>query len=225
MSAIFIKPAIFIEPVIGGATAFQSRNWNRRLNFSSPNRRKPFCCCDSRRGHLNTSTMMGTARIFEQEAFARNIHATLDGLSKWVVSAVFGAIVLWRHDAGSLWALTGAVINAMISSRLKKILNQQRPVSTLRSDPGMPSSHAQSFFYTITFLNLSMVELHGISGLTVSLSGTFFLFASYFSWLRVSQQVHTVSQVVVGAVLGSIFSLLWLWSWNAFVLHLFPLVV
>lgn len=128
--------------------------------------------------------------------------------SKWVVSAVFGAIVLWRHDAGSLWALTGAVVNAMISTLLKKILNQQRPVSTLRSDPGMPSSHAQSFFYTITFLNLSsmpsshlyyssvsayslynlmcffflnsVVELHGISGLTMSLSWLFFVFASYF---------------------------------------------
>ncbi|XP_042976800.1 lipid phosphate phosphatase epsilon 1, chloroplastic-like [Carya illinoinensis] len=36
-----------------------------------------------------------------------------------------------------------------------------------------------------------------------------------------SQQSHTVSQVVVGAVLGSIFCILWLWSFDAFVLQAF----
>lgn len=75
--------------------------------------------------------------------------------SKWLVSALFAAIILARHDPEALWAATGAVLNSALSVALKKILNQERPFSTLRSDPGMPSSHAQSIFYTITFLNLS----------------------------------------------------------------------
>jgi len=37
----------------------------------------------------------------------------------------------------------------------------------------------------------------------------------------VSQQLHTVSQVVVGTVIGSIFSFLWYWLWNGFILDLF----
>lgn len=37
------------------------------------------------------------------------------------------------------------------------------------------------------------------------------------SWLRVSQQLHTMSQVVVGAAIGTIFSILWYWTWNAVV--------
>ncbi len=41
------------------------------------------------------------------------------------------------------------------------------------------------------------------------------------SWLRVSQLYHTLSQVVVGAVLGSIFSILWYLSWDAVVLKAF----
>lgn len=41
------------------------------------------------------------------------------------------------------------------------------------------------------------------------------------SYLRVSQKLHTVSQVVVGAVVGSMFSILWYWLWNAFVLDAF----
>ncbi|KAH0855484.1 hypothetical protein HID58_007965, partial [Brassica napus] len=42
------------------------------------------------------------------------------------------------------------VSNSALSVALKRILNQQRPVATLRSDPGMPSSHAQS----ISFISL-----------------------------------------------------------------------
>lgn len=39
------------------------------------------------------------------------------------------------------------------------------------------------------------------------------------SWLRVSQQFHTISQVLVGSAVGSVFCILWLWSWEAFVLN------
>ncbi|GFQ08030.1 lipid phosphate phosphatase epsilon 2 chloroplastic [Phtheirospermum japonicum] len=115
----------------------------------------------------------------------------------------------------------GAVLNAILSVALKQILKQERPFSTLRSDPGMPSSHAQSIFYTITFLNLSMIEWFGLNALTSTLSGFFFILGSYFSWLRVSQQLHTVIQVFVGAAIGLIFSIFWFWSWKMFVLNFF----
>lgn len=41
------------------------------------------------------------------------------------------------------------------------------------------------------------------------------------SWLRVAQKLHTIDQVVVGAVLGSCFSVAWLWSWDAVVSEAF----
>ncbi|KAH0699000.1 hypothetical protein KY284_013215 [Solanum tuberosum] len=75
--------------------------------------------------------------------------------SKWLVAALFGIIFLWRHDAEALWAASGSVLNSGLSTVLKRILNQERPVSTIRSDPGMPSSHAQSIFYTVTFCIVS----------------------------------------------------------------------
>lgn len=75
--------------------------------------------------------------------------------SKWLVAALFGIIFLWRHDAEALWAASGSVLNSALSTVLKRILNQERPVSTIRSDPGMPSSHAQSIFYTVTFCIVS----------------------------------------------------------------------
>lgn len=75
--------------------------------------------------------------------------------SKWLVSALFGAIIIWKHDAEVMWAAMGAVTNSYLSITLKRILNQQRPVPTLRSDPGMPSSHAQSIFYAVIFAIVS----------------------------------------------------------------------
>uniref|UniRef100_A0A5B7CA29 Phosphatidic acid phosphatase type 2/haloperoxidase domain-containing protein n=1 Tax=Davidia involucrata TaxID=16924 RepID=A0A5B7CA29_DAVIN len=172
-------------------------------------------------------------RTFEQEAFihessdfrpnfmAGGLQSTLNSLSKWLVAALFGAVLLWRHDAEALWAAMGSVLNTGLSTTLKQILNQERPLSTLRSDPGMPSSHAQSIFFTVMFAVLSMVEWFGVNGLTITLSGLMLALGSYFSWLRVSQQLHTISQVVVGALLGSIFSIFWLWSWDAIVLQAF----
>ncbi|PKI70019.1 hypothetical protein CRG98_009622 [Punica granatum] len=111
----------------------------------------------------------------------------------------------------------GSVINAMLSVVLKRILNQERPVSNLRSDPGMPSSHAQSFFFMVVFAVLSIFEWLGVNGFSVTLGVLLLAIGGYFSWLRVSQQLHTISQVVVGAVLGSVFCGLWYWSWIAVV--------
>lgn len=149
------------------------------------------------------------------------LNATLNSLSKWLVAALFGIIFLWRHDAEALWAASGSVLNSGLSTVLKRILNQERPVSTIRSDPGMPSSHAQSIFYTVTFCIVSMVEYFGLNGITAVISGLIFAIGSYFSWLRVSQQFHTTSQVAVGAALGFSFSIFWFWLWDAIVLDAF----
>ncbi|KAL5740863.1 hypothetical protein ACOSQ2_030043 [Xanthoceras sorbifolium] len=46
----------------------------------------------------------------------------------------------------------------MLSIALKRILKQERPVPTSRSDPGMPSSHVQSVFFIFSFAIISIVE-------------------------------------------------------------------
>ncbi|GAA0148908.1 protein modifying enzyme [Lithospermum erythrorhizon] len=166
---------------------------------------------------------------FEQEPFFHHstsfehngIQATLNTLSKWIISVMFGAFIIWRHDVEAVWAATGSILNAGLSTVLKKILNQERPFSTTRADPGMPSSHAQSIFFIVTFIILSMVEGYKLNAATTVLGAIIFTIGGYFSWLRVSQKLHTVSQVVVGALLGLSFAFLWYWSWNAIVLQAF----
>ncbi|KAM3363097.1 hypothetical protein P3S68_017951 [Capsicum galapagoense] len=113
------------------------------------------------------------------------LEATLNCLSKWLVAAVYGIILLWRHDMDALRAISGGVLNAYLSTALKGILNHERPVSTLRSDPGMPSSHAQSIFYSVAFCIISMVKYMGFNGITAVTGVLIFAMGSYFSWLRV----------------------------------------
>jgi membrane-associated phospholipid phosphatase len=75
--------------------------------------------------------------------------------SKWLVAGSFAFAAIWKRDAEIMWALMGAVANTILSSILKKMFNHERPAPALRSDPGMPSSHAQSIFYAAVFLVLS----------------------------------------------------------------------
>ncbi|XP_010940208.2 lipid phosphate phosphatase epsilon 1, chloroplastic-like [Elaeis guineensis] len=147
--------------------------------------------------------------------------SSINRMSKWLVAGVFGLIVLWKHDAPAMWAAMGSVINAWLSVSLKWMLNHPRPDSALRSDPGMPSSHAQSIFYSAFVAVLSLVNWLGINLLTVTVGIVTLTTAGYLSWLRVSQQLHTVGQVLVGAVVGSTCSITWLWMWHSFVLKAF----
>ncbi|XP_008784928.2 lipid phosphate phosphatase epsilon 1, chloroplastic [Phoenix dactylifera] len=149
------------------------------------------------------------------------LESTINRLSKWLVAGLFGLIILWKHDAEVMWAAMGSVVNAGLSITLKQILNHERPDSALRSDPGMPSSHAQSIFYAALFAILSLVQSLGINLFTVTV-GIFTLTSGcYLAWLRVSQQLHTVSQVLVGALLGSTCGIGWFWAWHSFVLEAF----
>ncbi|KAE8664248.1 Lipid phosphate phosphatase epsilon 2 [Hibiscus syriacus] len=152
----------------------------------------------------------------------QSFEATLNRLSKWLVAAaLFGGVILWRHDAEALWMAMGSIVNALLSVVLKRVLNQERPVAGLKSDPGMPSSHTQSIFFTVVFTIASILEWQGINEFSVCISVLALAFGSYFSWLRVSQKLHTINQIIVGAVVGSIFSILWYISWDAVVLEAF----
>ncbi|KAI3824306.1 hypothetical protein L1987_05761 [Smallanthus sonchifolius] len=145
------------------------------------------------------------------------LHALVNNLSRWIIGITYNGLILLRHDAFTFWAATGCLLNFILSLTLKRFLKQERPVCGLRSDPGMPSTHAQSIFYTTVFIILSLIKWQGLNGATAILSALVATLGSYFSWLRVLQRYHTTSQMVVGAVVGFIFSVLWFWAWEEIV--------
>lgn len=66
-----------------------------------------------------------------------------------VTLATFVSVVTWPDRLLACWVLVGAVTNAFVNKALKYMLNHARPSSGLhaKTDPGMPSSHAQSLAY------------------------------------------------------------------------------
>ncbi|CAA3000820.1 lipid phosphate phosphatase epsilon 1, chloroplastic-like [Olea europaea subsp. europaea] len=234
---MLLTSATVIRPTATALTS-QSRAFHKPITIFTTklafNSQKWVCTGQSQNSRVgsirnaDTSSTEEDVESFEQENFINRasnfetggIEATLNNLSKWLVAVLFMTLI-WRHDPGTLWAVIGVSLNGILAIALKMILNQARPISTLKADPGMPSSHAQFMFYAVAFINLSILEFYGINALSTTLCGLVFIVGSYFSWLRISQQFHTISQVVVGAVLGSIFSIFWYWSWNAFVLKSF----
>ncbi|KAF0934882.1 hypothetical protein E2562_028883 [Oryza meyeriana var. granulata] len=138
-----------------------------------------------------------------------HVEATLNRTSKWLVAGCYAFAALWKHDALIMWALIGAVANSALSSLLKRMFNHERPASALRSDPGMPSSHAQSFLYAAVFLVLSLFYWLRITYISVILGVATLALGCYLSWLRVSQRLHTLNQVLVGGIVGSAFGALW----------------
>ncbi|KAJ6420129.1 hypothetical protein OIU84_030109 [Salix udensis] len=116
---------------------------------------------------------------FQSGLLADGLEATLNRLSKWLVAVLFGTVILWRHDAEAMWAVMGSIVNSILSVILKRIFNQERPDSTSRSDPGMPSSHGQSIFFTMVFAILSVVEWLGANEFALILSAFILVFGTY----------------------------------------------
>ncbi|XP_076953563.1 lipid phosphate phosphatase epsilon 2, chloroplastic-like [Bidens hawaiensis] len=143
--------------------------------------------------------------------------------SKWVVAVTFGGFIMWRHDALALWAATGSVSNFILSITLKRVLKQERPFGEVSSGPGMPSSHAQTVFFALVFIIMSVIKWMGLNGATTILGILLVALGSYFSWLRVLLGYHTTSQVIASTIVGSNFAVLWFWAWEAVIFHAYNL--
>nr|XP_043639120.1 lipid phosphate phosphatase epsilon 1, chloroplastic-like [Erigeron canadensis] len=179
---------------------------------------------DDKRISSPTSSALKQETLIDNDVYASfhqiragGIHGSFNSMSKWLVGVTLVGLIVLRRDALALWGATGSVLNYMLAIILKQIVKQERPVPGVHLGPGMPSSHGQSIFYVLVFVILSVVEWQGLNGVTALFGMLVVALSSYFSWLRVFFTYHTTSQVVVGAITGSLFSVLWFWSWEAII--------
>jgi len=142
------------------------------------------------------------------------IHPALVLLGKTTSSAVslaFFAFLAYRRDTYMVSFFIGAIANGVLSKLLKRVLDQDRPVSDEGGgavaenpvDKGMPSSHAMSLGFLGTFTALGTP--------CPALAFPFLtMYAAASLSYRIRSGLHTPEQVVVGTILGVING----WTWR-----------
>eukprot|EP00967_Tisochrysis_lutea_P039735 scaffold47636_cov29-Tisochrysis_lutea.AAC.3 len=142
--------------------------------------------------------------------------------TRWIVSGASALTLLWRRDMATVLCLCGAILNALLSKVLKRLINEARPEGARLTDPGMPSSHAQSLFFFASYISAAAAQLDMTPSLgpfdyllpyapsmpaTVELKTAVvvvaFATAVVAAGMRVSAGLHTREQVGVGATIGS----------------------
>lgn len=125
--------------------------------------------------------------------------------------------LLWEHSNLFFYYNVGLIMNAILNIILKGLIQEPRPLFdnkkiTLMSKHtkeyffqngipfdiyGMPSGHAQMAFFTSTFIYLSLKH--------TNLLYLYLLISLFICYQRIKIQYHSISQIVVGAIVGSCF--------------------
>ncbi|UJR28376.1 hypothetical protein I4U23_009618 [Adineta vaga] len=125
-------------------------------------------------------------------------------------------LILFRRDIQTIMYFGGFFVSGIINHYLKITFKQQRPERTRdRVDfyeiHGMPSGHAQSFFYFMTYMAIFVIlksQMPGSPNIRSIRHRLFvlgqFIAAVLVAYSRVYLYYHTIAQVVVGGCLGII---------------------
>lgn len=187
---------------------------NNPLQPSTSQDRKMDSATTTRATHPHAATvavMATSSGDDEGDRTARIHHPLLDTINestKWSVSAaVFSTLAIRRGDLMCSWWVLGSIIAAVLCRALKFALNQARPPTARKADPGMPSAHANSLGFLANFValwaaNSAPTTLVACPGHLLLAFGMPAL-GMFLTWLRVALGYHTVAQVAAGWTLGS----------------------
>ena len=137
-------------------------------------------------------------------------HVGFHGPSILIATSIY---LLWDHRPYLIMYVLGMVLNLILNGTLKSIIKQPRPQKQIEfmdhdnlkgiNQYGMPSGHAQLSFYSIVYIlcvKRPMKECLMVFGL---------LFIGLITmYQRVKFGRHTIEQVIIGSIIGSIFSYL-----------------
>ncbi|KAF9898475.1 hypothetical protein BX616_003969 [Lobosporangium transversale] len=131
-------------------------------------------------------------------------------LSPWGILCGNLAIILAMRDLVPLIVFLGQVLNESVNRFLKKI-KQGRPTEYLGAGYGMPSSHAQFMGYFASSITILMYQ-RGTAPDAIFphiTAGFIIIWALLVIYSRAHLYYHTWQQVVVGAICGIIFALMY----------------
>jgi len=128
------------------------------------------------------------------------------------ILAVVGhaSVLTVKRELSSIFLFLGVLLCVVLNEVLKHFLVQPRPQGSFKDGHGMPSNHSQLSFFYATSLTLLWRQRWRISdSWRIILSCLAYLIAFCVAFSRVFSGVHSLDQVVVGAVVGVCFALLW----------------
>jgi len=133
----------------------------------------------------------------------------------WVGSAFTGLILRCR-DLHTIAFFIGVLLNEGLNMTLKYVIREPRPAvrSNYYVEFGMPSSHSQFMFFFTTYTVLFLLKrLHHNSPLEKVVRGVVIALCSIVTALvcygRIYLLYHTISQVVIGALIGALYGIVW----------------
>lgn len=125
------------------------------------------------------------------------------------------SVLLVKRDVFWVYSLIGAFLCAGFNEVLKEIIKAERPLGSSKSGYGMPSNHTQLAFFYITivlfYVNIRISIMDKSKQFWTTLINMVVISAgSLIAYSRVVAGVHSNKQVIVGAIVGILFSVFWL---------------
>ncbi|CAO3648872.1 unnamed protein product [Cunninghamella blakesleeana] len=127
--------------------------------------------------------------------------------TRYVVSIITFIITITLRFMHFNYFVVGSCITAILAKLLKRSIKQPRPYG--QKGYGMPSTHSQVIMYFATYAVLVGYQLMPFWLITFIC-----LFAMAVVWSRVQLKHHTLSQVLVGTMIGIFMALLWFYGWS-----------
>lgn len=135
-----------------------------------------------------------------------------------IILIVLSWYLLWEHKNLFFYYNVGLIANAVLNIILKGLIQEPRPMFDNKKIKlmtthakeyffqngipfdiyGMPSGHAQMAFFTTVFIYLSLKHTNFLY--------LYLVFSLFICYQRVTTQYHSISQVIVGAIVGSGFA-------------------
>ncbi|GFR89283.1 dolichyldiphosphatase 1 [Elysia marginata] len=150
-----------------------------------------------------------------------------------IILVSFATLIIFRRDLHTIAFATGLVVNEAANWIFKHCFKEARPMrgrQNLHTEYGMPSSHSQfMWFFSSYFTVFLLLRLYRnqsiVDDLWKYVCALLSLVAAVLvSWSRVYLMYHTVSQVAVGAVVGSLLSAPWFYLVHVLLTPVFPII-